>query len=62
MSLVVIIALFRGTICEFGGFILDINNKKKINISSLFIIINSVENNLGLSSFNSFLNIFKIIS
>jgi hypothetical protein len=49
----VIVILF--CTCELRGFISNINNKEKINISSLFITIDSVENNLGFSSPNSFL-------
>jgi hypothetical protein len=61
LSLVIIIILFRDIICELKGLTSNTNNKKRININSLFIIINSVENNLGFSSLNSFLNILKII-
>jgi hypothetical protein len=61
LSLVVVVALLRGTTCELGGSTSDISNKKRINISFLFTIIDSVENNLGLSSLNSFLSMLKIM-
>jgi hypothetical protein len=62
LSLVVVIILFQGITCELGGFTSDINNKKKVNISSFFTTANSVENNSGFSSLNSFLSTLKIIS
>jgi hypothetical protein len=61
MSLVVVVTLLRGTTCKLGGFISDISNKKRINISSFFTMADSVENNLGLSSLNSFLSTLKIM-
>jgi hypothetical protein len=61
LSLVVIVSLFRGTTYELRGFTSDISNKKRINISFFFTTINSVENNLGLSSLISFLSTLKII-
>jgi hypothetical protein len=62
VNLVVIIALLRGTTCELGGSTSDISSKKGVNISSFFPTTDSVENNLGLSSLNSFLSILKITS
>jgi hypothetical protein len=56
----VIITLLRTY--ELGGSTSNISNKKRINISSFFTTIDSVENNLGFSSLNSFLSILKIIS
>jgi hypothetical protein len=62
LSLVVIVVILpRGATYELGGSTSDINNKKKTNISSFFITVDSVENNLSLSSLNSFLSIFKVI-
>jgi hypothetical protein len=49
-----VIILFRT--CELRSFISNISNKKITNISSFFIITDSVENNLDLSSLDSFLS------
>jgi hypothetical protein len=62
LSLVVVAILFRGITCELGGFTSDISSKKIINISSFFITVDSVENNLGFGNLNNFLSILKIIS
>jgi hypothetical protein len=62
LSLGIVVTLFRGTTCELGGSTSDINGKKRVNISSFFTTTNSVENNLSLSSLNSFLSTFKIMS
>jgi hypothetical protein len=61
LSLAAVVALLRGTTYKLGGSISDISNKKQINISSFFIMVDSVENNLGLSSLDSFFSILKII-
>jgi hypothetical protein len=61
VSLVVVVALLRGTTYELGGSTSDISNKKGINISSFFITTDSVENDLGLGSLNSFLSMLKIM-
>jgi hypothetical protein len=57
----VVVTLFWGTTYKLRGSISDISNKKRINISSLFITADSVENNLSFNSFDSFLNILKIM-
>jgi hypothetical protein len=61
LSLGIIITLLRGTTYKLKGFISDISSKKKVNIGFFFITADSVENNLGLSSLDSFLSILKII-
>jgi hypothetical protein len=61
LSLGVIVTLLRGATYELGGSTSDISGKKRVNINSFFITADSVENDLGLGSLDSFLSTLKIM-